>query len=235
MKTNSNLEFRKIKSLNFLYEVNENGTIFRNVKSKKQNKIKLDFHHSKKGYYVTFCKIKGKTIRVMIHSVVAECWLGDKPNKLEVDHIDRNTHNNHYTNLRYVTKSEQMKNRDHTNISKTGSKNLEEARRLRMKPVKITKGNFEKTFESIAETSRYLSNILGGKPENYRYRLKRRSKYIEGYDIIYLNAETKHDCSTEQEIVHESDLTGNYKTAFNLGKQAEVLERHRHGRGKEIE
>ena len=25
MNTNSNLEFRKIKSLNFLYEVNENG------------------------------------------------------------------------------------------------------------------------------------------------------------------------------------------------------------------
>ena len=46
---NSNLEFRKIKSLNFLYEVNENGTIFRNVKSKKQLKIKLDMHHSKTG------------------------------------------------------------------------------------------------------------------------------------------------------------------------------------------
>ena len=27
MKNNSNLEFRKIKSLKFLYEVNENGTI----------------------------------------------------------------------------------------------------------------------------------------------------------------------------------------------------------------
>ena len=35
MNDNSNLEFGKIKSLNFLYEVNENGTIFRNVKSKK--------------------------------------------------------------------------------------------------------------------------------------------------------------------------------------------------------
>ena len=34
--TNSNLEFRKIKSLNFLYEVNENGTILRNVKSKNR-------------------------------------------------------------------------------------------------------------------------------------------------------------------------------------------------------
>ena len=49
MKVNSNLEFRKIKSTGYLYEINENGTIFRNVKSKKQNKIKLDMHHSKKG------------------------------------------------------------------------------------------------------------------------------------------------------------------------------------------
>ena len=34
MNNNSNLEFRKIKSLQFLYEINENGTIIRNVKSK---------------------------------------------------------------------------------------------------------------------------------------------------------------------------------------------------------
>jgi hypothetical protein len=203
MKTNSNLEFRKIKSLNFLYEVNENGTIFRNVKSKKQNKIKF----SKDGYYITFCKFKGKLIKVTIHNVVAECWLSNYNSGLEIKHIDGNVRNNHYTNLRCITK----------------------------KPVKITKGNFERTFESIAETSRYLSNMLGGKPESYRYRLKRRSKYIEGYDIIYLNAETKHDCSTEQEIVHESDLTGNYKTAFNLGKQAETEDRQKSSRGKEVE
>ena len=36
---NANLEFRKIKSLNFLYEVNSNGTILRNVKSKRHTKI----------------------------------------------------------------------------------------------------------------------------------------------------------------------------------------------------
>ena len=36
-KNNSNLEFRKIKSLKFFFEINENGTIVRNVKSKKYN------------------------------------------------------------------------------------------------------------------------------------------------------------------------------------------------------
>ena len=90
--TNSNLEFRKIKSLKFLYEVNENGTIFRNVKSKKQLKIKLDYHHSDAGYYTTFVHLGGrkdsKIVRVPIHRAVAECWLGDIPDGYEVDHID---------------------------------------------------------------------------------------------------------------------------------------------------
>ena len=126
---NSNLEFRKIKSLKFLYEINENGTILRNIKSKKQLKIKLDFHHSEKGYYVSMIHNhsigEGKTKRVMIHRIVAECWLGDCPCGYEVDHIDRNSHNNNFRNLRYVSKSEQMKNRDHSNISKKGKENLE--------------------------------------------------------------------------------------------------------------
>lgn len=203
MNNNSNLEFRKIKSLNFLYEINENGTIFRNVKSKKQNKIKLDKHHSKSGYYVVFCRFKGKTKRVMIHRAVAECWLGDYPNGYEVDHIDRNTHNNHYSNLRYVTKSEQMKNRDHSNISKNGSRNLEYARKQRMKPVQIIRDGESHNFESYASCARYLSDLYNADYESIRYKLKHKRSHIYDYDVIYLNAETIHDSSMEQEIVHK--------------------------------
>lgn len=196
-KTNSNLEFRKIKSLDFLYEINENGTIFRNVKSKKQNKIKLDMHHSKSGYYVTFCRFKGKPTRVMIHKAVAECWLGDCPYGYEVDHIDRNSHNNHYSNLRYVTKSEQMKNRDHTNISKNGSENLGNARKIRMKPVKIISSNEKINFESYASCARYLSTKYNVSFDAVRDRLKKHRSHIYDYDVIYLNAETGHGNSTE--------------------------------------
>lgn len=191
-KTNSNLEFRKIKSLNFLYEINENGTIFRNVKSKKQSKIKLDYHHSKNGYYVTFVHIGGRTNpenkRVMIHNVVAECWLGDKPDGYEVDHRDRNSHNNDYRNLRYVTKNEQMKNRDHTNISKKGSENLEIARRERMKPViLINKDTQEKfQFESYASCARFLSEKYNKGFDAMRDRLKRKRSFIFDYDVIYI-------------------------------------------------
>lgn len=187
---NSNLEFRKIKSLKFLYEVNENGTIIRNVKSKKQLKIKLDFHHSEKGYYTTFVRIGGRrpdarTIRVPIHKVVAECWLGDKPDGLEIDHIDRNSHNNHYTNLRYVTKSEQMKNRDHTNISATGRQNLLAHIESIKKPVRIIGLGQDLILESITECSRYLANVYGKTSEHFRAKLKAKRSHIYDYDIIY--------------------------------------------------
>lgn len=190
MNENSNLEFRKIKSLNFLYEVNENGTIFRNVKSKKQLKIKLDMHHSDVGYYATFVHIGGrskdsKTIRVMIHRVVAECWIGDIPDGMEVDHIDRNPHNNDYRNLRYVTKSDQMKNRNHTNISKKGAENLENARRNRMKPVTLTKEGEILHFESFAECSRYLAGKFNKTFDNFRSKLKNHRSYIYGYKVAY--------------------------------------------------
>ena len=235
MSANSNLEFRKIKSLNFLYEINENGTIFRNVKSKRQLKIKLDYHHSKAGYYVTFVHTGGrskdsKIIRVMIHKAVAECWLGNCPDGMEVDHIDRNSHNNDYRNLRYVTKSEQMKNRDHTGIAAIGTQNLAKARANRMKPVFVYNDNDSHKFDSYADCARFFANKYNDDAEKFRYRLKSKRSHIYDYNIIYLNAETGHDRSTEQGTVHISDLTGNYKTAFNLGKQQEVELRIKHNR-----
>ena len=201
MNTNSNLEFRKIPSLKFLYEINENGTIIRNVKSKKQLKITLDMHHSKTGYYKTLVHSKsinnGITKRVMIHKVVAECWLGECPKGMEVDHIDRNSKNNDYRNLRYVSKSEQMKNRDHTNISSQGKKNLEEARIKRMKPVKLFNNMEEYTFNSFADGARFLESKYDISFESARSKFKSHRSHIFDYDVIYLNAETIHVHSTE--------------------------------------
>lgn len=207
MSDNSNLEFRKIKSLNFLYEINENGTVVRNVKSKKHLKIKLDMHHSEKGYYVTFVHIGGRskdsrTVRVMIHKAVAECWLGDCPEGYEVDHINRNSHDNRYSNLRYVTKSEQMKNRDHSRISATGARNLDLARKARMKPVLLKNNGTSRFFESYADCARFLGDFYKESPEKFRYRLKAKRSHIYDFDVVFLNAETGHGRSTEQGTVH---------------------------------
>lgn len=228
---NSNLEFRKIPSLKFLYEVNSNGTIFRNVKSKKQSKIKLDMHHSEKGYYTTFVRIGGRkpdayTKRVPIHRVVAECWLGPCPEGMQVDHIDRNTHNNDYRNLRYVTVSEQMRNRDYSTIAARGRYNLEQSRERNKLPISIRNREDFHIFDCKNACAEFISAKAGKAFRTVRGRLTQERKHIYGYDVIYLNAETVHTGSTEQETVHESDLS--YESRFNTSKAAELRARVTH-------
>lgn len=187
----SNLEFKPIPSLDNKYEINENGTIFRNAKTKKPLKIILDMHHSLTGYYATFICLNGTVKRLMIHKLVAEAWIGPIPEGLEVDHIDRNSHNNHYTNLRYVTHSEQMKNR------KLSIRIIEQAKincrkylvEKVMKPVKIIspKGDIL-DFNSFTECSKYLAKIFKiGVEQIRRGVLGKRKVEYNGYKIIYVN------------------------------------------------
>lgn len=54
--------------------------------------------------------INGKNY--LVHSIVAEAFLGERPNGMEIDHIDRNRTNNDVKNLRYVSRIENRNNRD---------------------------------------------------------------------------------------------------------------------------
>jgi hypothetical protein len=205
MIVRSNLEFRKIKSLDYLYEVSEDGRIFRNVKSKKQQKIVLDMHHSKTGYYAVWVCIKNKMRRVMIHKAVAECWLGDKPEGYEIDHIDRDAHNNHYTNLRYVTHSEQMRNRVLSDrIIEQAKANCMEWVRTISHPVRIRRDGVLMEFPSMTKCAEWLGIHYGKPTEHMRCKLKARRSHIYDYDVLYLrNAETGHGSSTEQGTVQQ--------------------------------
>ena len=221
-----NREFRKIASLKFLYEVSEDGRIFRNVKSKKQNKIIVDYQHSSAGYCFTFICREGKVQRIPIARVVAECWLGVKPEGCEIDHIDRNSLNNHYTNLRYVTRSEQMKNRDHSGISAYGTKNLLAHVKTIMKPLTLIKGDERRDFESQTAAARWLASELGKSVEHIRAKFKKRRAHVYGWDVIYLNVETACTRSTEQGTVQEY-LVGT-TDRWNDAKKSEEHDRVKH-------
>lgn len=193
MNENSNREFKKIKSLKFLYEINADGTILRNVKSKKQYAIRLDMHHSNKGYYASFLRVKEdgtlKTKRVMIHRLVAECWLGDCPEGMTVDHIDRNTHNNHYSNLRYATQSQQMKNRAlGSHVIKQATENcLNHSLNVLAKSVSIINQKTKEkiSFRSYTKASEYLAETYNKTVDHIRYKFKKKRSCIYDYDVIY--------------------------------------------------
>ena len=188
---NSNLEFRKVPSLSYLYEINSSGTIFRNVKSKRHIQIRLDMHHSQGGYYVSFVCLGGKVRRCMIHRLVAECWLGQCPEGMQVDHIDRNSRNNDFRNLRYATHSMQMKNR--TLSPETIERvifNCQQHNARISKPVILSNGTEEVRQPSYFAAARWLAQATGRKVEHCRNKLKKRRKFILGWAVTYLNAET---------------------------------------------
>jgi len=198
----TNREFRKIPSLKFLYEVSEDGRIFRNVKSKKQNKIIVDYHHSPAGYCFTFICRDHKVQRIPIARVVAECWLGAKPDGYEIDHIDRNSRNNHYSNLRYVTKSEQMKNCDHSNISRCDTQNPLAYVTTIKKPLTLLKDGVQRVFESQTAAARWLADLSANSVEHIRAKFKKHRAHVYGYDVIYRNVETACVRPTGQGTVH---------------------------------
>ena len=58
------------------------------------------------GYYVVSLCCNGKDKKFYNHKLVADSFLNNPKNKRCVDHIDRNKLNNHISNLRFATDSE---------------------------------------------------------------------------------------------------------------------------------
>jgi hypothetical protein len=63
--------------------------------------------------------VKYKGLRHSISLLVAELFIGPNPDNKQVDHIDRDTHNNDVINLRYVTRNENCLNKSYTKQEKT--------------------------------------------------------------------------------------------------------------------
>jgi len=181
--SNSNLEFRKVKSVGFRYEVTKDGRIVRNATSKKQLKQQLD----KDGYYRVNLHYKGKYVVKFIHSLVAEAWIGDRPEGYEVDHIDRVRTNNDVSNLRYVTQSEQMKNRTLTQetYDRCRANCLDWCLENVARPTKITKDGVVMEFRSMTKAAEYIADRTNKTTEHVRSKMKKRRAHIYGYDIEY--------------------------------------------------
>ncbi len=59
---------------------------------------------------VTMSLWNGKTKKFLLHRLIADHFILNPENKPEIDHIDRNPHNNKLQNLRWATRAEQCQN-----------------------------------------------------------------------------------------------------------------------------
>lgn len=63
-----------------------------------------------RGYRYFQVQRDNKRINLLFHHLVAKCFIGERPKKLVIDHIDQNKLNNNVDNLRYITQEENLKN-----------------------------------------------------------------------------------------------------------------------------
>ena len=92
-----------------LYAVDDSGNIY----SYKWGKCKmLKPAVNSRGYYLVFLSKNGNEKCFKVHRIVAQAFLSDYKEYLQVDHIDRNRLNNNISNLRMATHQENMFNRN---------------------------------------------------------------------------------------------------------------------------
>lgn len=161
-------EYRKIKSLKFLYEINREG-VLRNVKSKKI----IPGYVESNGYRRVKIESKclGGIVRSSIHQLVAEAFIPNPDNKPFVNHKDLNKLNNSVDNLEWVTHSENMK---HAYANGVNTQPLRDHSKSERK--KVTNG--EKVFDSIMDAGEWL--FRSGKCKNTASGIAGVSAVING-------------------------------------------------------
>ena len=96
-----------------LYKITKGGDLF----SCKKN-IMMRFQVDKYGYNVIEIWKNKQAKKISRHRLLALQFIpnDDPVNKIQVDHIDRNKNNNSLDNLRWVTPSQNIRNRDRYGI-----------------------------------------------------------------------------------------------------------------------
>lgn len=97
--------------------VSSDGRIFAVRRQHGTGKRKLSYsaaqfelpQYENNGYF----RVRVDGVSIDVHRLVARAFLGETPKGMQIDHIDRNKHNNSLENLRFATRQEQNLNKDY--------------------------------------------------------------------------------------------------------------------------
>ena len=143
------------------YLIYENGDVY----SKIQKKI-LKTSINKNGYKILILvNDNGVRKNMYIHKLVALAYIPNNENKPCIDHIDEDKTNNHITNLRWATFSENRHNiKKPLSSNKLGFKNISITTRGKFEyynfSKKINGKLFAKNFKTLEEAINYKDNYV---------------------------------------------------------------------------
>lgn len=97
--------WKEIPGYNGRYLISQTGNVY-----SRYLKMKMKPVNRGNGYYFVRLCNKGEMKNLMIHRLVADAFVPNPDRLPEIDHIDGNKKNNFYTNLRYVSHLDNMRN-----------------------------------------------------------------------------------------------------------------------------
>lgn len=162
---------KDIKGYEGKYAITEDGKVWSYI----SNQFLKPMYKPKTGYERV--ELQGQSY--LIHRLVAEAYIPNPENKPTVDHIDRNVHNNHVSNLRWATYSEQRYNqykysREELTYNMKNNGCCSE-RKIHM--CNKDTHNIIQTFNSMTDAAIYLNDIEKRKNISAVCRGKKKSAY----------------------------------------------------------
>jgi hypothetical protein len=210
-------QFRDIKGYEGMYQVSNYGR----VKSLDREYICARGQHrrvigrilkqkkNRCGYMVCSLSNHQDLKEFLVHRLVASAFISKIDGKYDVNHIDGNKTNNHYSNLEWVTKSENTLHAVKHNISGFRDHVFENLRKINAetsyKKLYFSKGNEVIVFNSVSSAA----DKLGLKRDNITRAIRKKQK-VGGWNVFgvkYANEEVLFDGTTDNlvgNMVNES-------------------------------
>lgn len=143
-----NEEWRDIKGFEGLYQVSNLGRV-KNLNYRKSKKERVfAFNKNTDGYLQVILTKEGIKKGFRVHRLVAEAFIPNPNNYLEVNHIDENKENNNVLNLEWV---------NHIQNSNHGTRNERISKNHSKEVIQLDlEGNEITSFQSVKEIKKQL-------------------------------------------------------------------------------
>ena len=167
--------WKPIKDFEGLYEVSNFGRV-KSLNFHRENRpCILRQKKTKDGYLETALFKDGNAKFIRTHRIVAQAFCENPHNKLEVNHIDGNKHNNRADNLEWVTSSENQKHAYKIGLQGVSGGAISNRKKVKCLELDIT-----------ADSLHEMQRILFARGYTKSTRLNRLSTMMNNGQKIYL-------------------------------------------------